>query len=139
MTIIEQSVYIQNFQTSRVISYIIGYTWGIVQNYCFKVMDINPILWKRGIGYKNISKSDKTVYLTTTYERVVPLTHYSFITCTQGLFKVLKDKELEKEVMKTTNTLHTIQDAKGNFNDTNYQRINKTIKIFRDKNNRFDL
>lgn len=64
MTIIEQSVYIQNFQTSRVISYIIGYTWGIVQNYCFKVMDINPILWKRGIGYKNISKSDKIIFDT---------------------------------------------------------------------------
>jgi superfamily II RNA helicase len=37
------------------------------------------------------------------------------------------------EVMKTTNTLHTIQDAKGNFNDTNYQRIHKTIKLFQDK------
>ena len=38
------------------------------------------------------------------------------------------------EIMKTTNTLHTIQDAKGNFNDTNYQRINKTIKLFNEKN-----
>lgn len=76
----------------------------------------------------------KTVYLTTTYERVVPLTHYSFITCTQGLFKILKDKQLEMEIMKTTNNLHTIQDAKGNFNDTNYQRIYKIIKLFRDKN-----
>ena len=77
---------------------------------------------------------NKTVYLTTTYERVVPLTHYSFITCTQGLFKILKDKQLELEVMRTTNSLHTIQDAKGNFNDTNYQRVSKTIKLFKDKN-----
>ena len=76
---------------------------------------------------------DKIVYLTTTYERVVPLTHYSFITCTQGIFKVLKDKQLEKEIMKTTNTLHTLQDAKGNFNDTNYQRVHKTLKTFQDK------
>ena len=90
-------------------------------------------LWCETRG-QNISKSDKIVYLTTTYERVVPLTHYSFITCTQGLFKVLKNKDLEKEIMKTTNTLHTIQDSKGNFNDTNYQRIHKTIKIFHDKN-----
>jgi superfamily II RNA helicase len=79
-------------------------------------------------------KPDKIVYLTTTYERVVPLTHYSFITCTQGIFKVLKDKELEKEIMKTTNTLHVLQDAKGNFNDTNYQKIRKTLKTFQDKN-----
>jgi len=90
-------------------------------------------LWCETRGQITAS-STKTVYLTTTYERVVPLTHYSFITCTQGLFKILKDKQLEMEVMKTTNTLHTIQDAKGNFNDTNYQRINKTIKLFRDKN-----
>jgi superfamily II RNA helicase len=90
-------------------------------------------LWCETRGQPTTS-STKTVYLTTTYERVVPLTHYSFITCTQGLFKVLKDKELEKEIMKTTNTLHTIQDAKGNFNDTNYQRIHKTLKLFQDKN-----
>ena len=90
-------------------------------------------LWCETRG-QTTSMSSKTVYLTTTYERVVPLTHYSFITCTQGLFKVLKDKELEKEIMRTTNTLHTIQDPKGNFNDTNYQRIHKTLKLFKDKN-----
>lgn len=90
-------------------------------------------LWCETRG-QTTQQSDKIVYLTTTYERVVPLTHYSFITCTQGLFKVLKDKQLEIDVMKTTNTLHTIQDAKGNFNETNYQRIYKTIKLFRDKN-----
>jgi len=67
--IIEQSVYIQNFQTSRIISYIIGYTWGIVQTYCFKVTDINPMIWKRGIGYKNISKSDKSIFDTESKKK----------------------------------------------------------------------
>jgi superfamily II RNA helicase len=90
-------------------------------------------LWCETRGQTELH-TDKIVYLTTTYERVVPLTHYSFITCTQGIFKILKDKQLEQEIMKTTNTLHTIQDAKGNFNDTNYQRIHKTIKLFQDKN-----
>lgn len=90
-------------------------------------------LWCENRG-KTTNNSDKIVYLTTTYERVVPLTHYSFITCTQGLFKVLKDKELEKSIMKTTNTLHVIQDAKGNFNELNYQHISKTLRIFSDKN-----
>jgi len=91
-------------------------------------------LWCENRGSENTEKSNKIVYLATTYERVVPLTHYSFITCTQGLFKILKDKELEKEIMKTTNTLHVIQDSKGNFNDTNYQRIHKTLTLFQDKN-----
>lgn len=81
-----------------------------------------------------VVEETKTVYLTSTYERVVPLTHYSYITCTQGIFKIIKDKQLELEIMKTTNTLHTIQDSKGNFNETNYTKIYKTLKVFKDKN-----
>jgi len=69
IAVIEQSVYIQNFQTSRVISYIIGYSWGTVQLYCRKVMDVNPILWKRGIGYKNISKEDKILLNTESKKK----------------------------------------------------------------------
>jgi superfamily II RNA helicase len=77
--------------------------------------------------------SNKTVYVTTTNARVVPLTHYSFITCGQGIFKILKDKKLEIEVMRNTNTLHVIQDSKGIFNDINYQKIKKTISLFENK------
>ena len=54
-------------------------------------------LWCETRGHQT-QTTNKVVYLTTTYERVVPLTHYSFITCTQGLFKVLKDKQLEMEI-----------------------------------------
>jgi len=80
------------------------------------------------------SKPDKTVYLATTYERVVPLTHYSFITCTQGIFKILKDKALEIEIMKTANSLHVVQDAKGVFSETNFNKIKKILGVFEDKN-----
>jgi superfamily II RNA helicase len=78
--------------------------------------------------------SGKNVYLASTYERVVPLTHYAFITCTQGLFKVLKDKDLELQIMKNTNNLHVIQDAKGNFMEQNYYNLNKYLNIFEQKN-----
>jgi superfamily II RNA helicase len=95
-------------------------------------------LWCENRGENRGSKcnesNNKIVYLTTTYERVVPLTHYSFITCTQGLFKVLKNKELEMEIMRNTNTLHVLQDSRGNFNELNYQTIYKTLTIFQDKN-----
>jgi len=90
-------------------------------------------LWCENRGQADY-KSDKIVYLTTTHERVVPLTHYSFITCTQGIFKILKDKQLEMEIMRTTNTLHVIQDSKGNFNETNHKKIKKILDIFEDKN-----
>jgi antiviral helicase SKI2 len=79
-------------------------------------------------------ESEKIVYLTATNFRIVPLTHYSFITCTSGLFKTLKDKTLEMEIMKVTNSLHTIQDSKGNFNEPNYLKIKKTLDIFKNKN-----
>jgi superfamily II RNA helicase len=90
--------------------------------------------WCETRGSIEENKCEKIVYLTTTHERVVPLTHYSFITCTQGIFKVIKDKQLEAEIKNTTNTLHVIQDARGNFNETNYQRIRKTLNLFEDKN-----
>lgn len=56
--VIEQSVFIQNFQSSRILSYIIGCTWGTLGDYCDIVMDVNPLSWKAGIGYKNISKNE---------------------------------------------------------------------------------
>lgn len=88
-------------------------------------------LWCESRNSSDLTTHDKIVYLTTTYERVVPLTHYSFITCTQGIFKIIKDKQLAMEIMKNTNTLLTIQDSKGQFNDINYHKIDKTIELFR--------
>lgn len=57
--IIEQSVYIQNFQTSRLLSYIIGFTWGIASLSCKKVFDVSPLVWRSGVGYKNLTPKDK--------------------------------------------------------------------------------
>jgi Holliday junction resolvasome RuvABC endonuclease subunit len=58
---IEQSVYIQNFQTSRVISYIIGFTWGIISDQCDAIEDVSPLVWKPAIGYRNVTKQDADV------------------------------------------------------------------------------
>jgi Holliday junction resolvasome RuvABC endonuclease subunit len=58
VAVIEQSVYIQNFQTSRIISYIIGFTWGIISDQCDAIEDVSPLMWKPAIGYKNVTKKD---------------------------------------------------------------------------------
>ena len=58
---IEQSVYIQNFQSSRIISYMIGFTWGLLYQNGIKTRDVNPLSWKPNIGYKNLNKQDKKV------------------------------------------------------------------------------
>lgn len=57
--VIEQSVYIQNFQTSRLLSYIIGFTWGMASFTCKRVLDVSPLVWRSGIGYKNLTIKDK--------------------------------------------------------------------------------
>ena len=59
----------------------------------------------------------KQVYLASTNHRVVPLSHYGFLTVTEGLFKVVKDKATEKEVRGCTNTLIPLQTSGGQFQD----------------------
>ena len=64
-------------------------------------------LWCETRGQTN-KTSDKTVYLTTTYERVVPLTHYSFLTSIESFFKHEKDKTIQQTVRDSTNCLLTL-------------------------------
>lgn len=59
--VIEQSVYIQNFQSSRIISYIIGFSWGVLMRSCSDVFDVGPLVWKNKIGYKNLSQAEKKI------------------------------------------------------------------------------
>ena len=74
--------------------------------------------------------NDKQVYLASTNHRVVPLTHYGFLTCTEQIFKLEKNKELQQEVKNATNKLLVLQDEHGKFNDTTYNTINKTLKLY---------
>jgi superfamily II RNA helicase len=73
---------------------------------------------------------DKEVFLTKKQIRAVPLIHYSFITTTNGINKVIKDKAVQEEIKKATNKPFIIQNEKGIFNDTQYQSTNKILKMF---------
>ena len=57
-SVIEQSVYIQNFQSSRILSYIIGHTYGELIRLGIECEDITPLSWKPAIGYKNVSRRE---------------------------------------------------------------------------------
>jgi Holliday junction resolvasome RuvABC endonuclease subunit len=63
--VIEQPIYIQNFQTSRLLSYVVGHTWGRFTQENIEVMDIGPMQWKAGIGYKKVSAEEKRVWALT--------------------------------------------------------------------------
>jgi superfamily II RNA helicase len=75
----------------------------------------------------------KKVYLASTTHRIVPLTHYCFLTTTEGIFKGMKDKDLEKQIRDNTNKILLLQDEKGKFNETAVQTIAKMGKIFETK------
>ena len=81
---------------------------------------------------ENIHPIPRQVYLTNTTHRVVPLTHYSFITATQTAFKTIKDKATQEEIRRSIDKPLVIQDPNGGFNDINYRTIAKTLKLFDD-------
>jgi len=76
----------------------------------------------------------KLVYLTSTNHRVVPLTHYTFMTTTSAIFKLIKDKELEKEIKAHTNKIIPIQSPTGTFNEQLYHKNKKITTLFENKN-----
>jgi Holliday junction resolvasome RuvABC endonuclease subunit len=58
IVVIEQTIYIQSPQTSRILSYIVGNIWGKCLEYCDNVSDIPIMTWKAFIGYKNVTKKE---------------------------------------------------------------------------------
>lgn len=75
---------------------------------------------------------NKMVYLASTNHRVVPLTHYSFITTNSGIFKAVKDKVVQQEIKDMTNKLFVIQSPQGIFNEPHYHKMRKTIARFQE-------
>ena len=86
--------------------------------------------WLENRGSNESEKNEKTVYLTKKFNRAVPLTHYSFITATNGVNKHIKDKALQAEIRTLTDKTFVIQDADGVFNETNYKNMDKILKLF---------
>jgi len=76
----------------------------------------------------------KQVYISSTTHREVPLQHYSFITVNQGIFKAIKkDEVLSKEIKDATNCITLLQNERGEFNEFNYYKVKKMLKLFSDK------
>jgi len=95
-------------------------------------------LWTENMGNRQVvldGSSRKQVYLTMTPERIVPLVHYSFITCSQGVFKSIgKDEALKKEIDDLINKPHVIQTSRGEFNEPHYRKMKKMLDLFEQKN-----
>jgi len=75
------------------------------------------------------SHPEKIVYLASKKDRAVPLTHFGFITTTSSIFKIIKDKAVQEEIKSLTNKPLVIQDAKGKFDEQQYFKMNKVLKL----------
>jgi superfamily II RNA helicase len=77
----------------------------------------------------------KEVYLASTNHRVVPLSHYAYLTTTESFIKTLKDKALEKQIREGTNKMILLQNAHGQFQEPGYRELARLTKLM-DKPNK---
>jgi superfamily II RNA helicase len=77
--------------------------------------------------------TEKEVYLASTEKRVVPLSHYGYLTINEGSVKLVKDKELEKEIRTAIHRFIPLQDDRGKFNEDGYKTLAKMSKVFQDR------
>lgn len=95
----------------------------------------NPLKFASWIENNNTEEENKKmVYLATSNIRPVPLTHYSFITTPQSIFKAIKNKDIQAKIRNDTNKLHTIQTSNGTFNEDIFHKIKSNLLLFQ-KNN----
>lgn len=76
---------------------------------------------------------DKEVYLCSTNHRIVPLTHYGFMTTTEGLYKSIRDDDLKKEIRSNMNKLIMIQDHNNNYKEEGRLIIKKYLNMMQEK------
>jgi len=88
---------------------------------------------KRHINPESEGSVSKHVALASTNHRVVPLSHYGYLTTTEAIFKVVRDKTTQQMIRDTTNTLIPLQDHNGGFQESGYRNIAK-IKDLLDNN-----
>ncbi len=76
---------------------------------------------------------DKMVYLASTDFRIVPLTHYGYVTTTEALYKSTKDKALQQSLRERMNKLITIRTSDGKYVEDGVKEIVSLTKMMEDK------
>jgi len=82
---------------------------------------------------RNGGSGKKKVYLASTNKRVVPLSHYGFLTVNEGIFKGIRDKALEQQIREGTNVLIPLQSETGEIKEPGIHKMRKLIDIFENR------
>ena len=78
-----------------------------------------------------LSQPTKTVYLASTNHRIVPLTHYLWITTHKNNIKKTENTKYETKVKQYINKEIIIKDTKNVFNEKAYDGINSLKDYFK--------
>ena len=89
---------------------------------------------EKAIQSQKKSLPPKKMILAPTYERVVPLTHYMWISAHNSIFKKVKNTEHNRPFQQYTNKLVPIKTPNGNFHQDNYLGISKIKNYYWDNN-----
>lgn len=67
----------------------------------------------------------KQVVWSSTLTRIVPLTHYGFMTTVESIFKKVRDKDTQAMIRNSTNKFIPLKTEKGTFQESGYMEIKK--------------
>jgi superfamily II RNA helicase len=70
---------------------------------------------------------EKKMYLTSTYERVVPLTHYMWLSIHSSTFNSAKKTPYEQKLIDLYKRPIVISNSNGVFNDINYYKVHNVL------------
>ena len=82
--------------------------------------------WLESEKNKNIQElgiQKKELYMTTTHTRVVPLTHYAWMSCQPSVIQAEKNSEFGKKLRELTNKPIQLASTYGKFEEINYHKI----------------
>jgi superfamily II RNA helicase len=85
---------------------------------------------------ESVKDNAKSVIICSTNHRVVPLTHYVFMTSTEGLFKKINDKDTSATVRKSLCKCLPIQEADGKFRPDTYNTVSNITSLMTKHNMR---
>ncbi len=69
----------------------------------------------------------RDLYMTTTYERVVPLTHYAWVTAHQPTIQQAKNTPYQQKLREIIGQPIILANPSGVFNDINYHKIKDVL------------
>ena len=69
------------------------------------------------------SEIRRDLYMTTTYERVVPLTHYAWLSTNQYTINDAKGTPYETKIKELVNKPIVLADSNRNYNEQNYYKL----------------